>query len=262
MDVIEELIQGQKPIITHNGFLDLLHLYSNFIGPLPEKSSDFKTAFGKNFPHVYDTKYLVNGASKLYSKTNRFTALGDCYSESLSISNPKITIPEDFSSYDLSQSAEDGEEVEGAHEAGFDALMTGTVFLRYLDKLNYLEDFGTQFFNERTKTYKNKVPLGGIKTPFNFENEKDFYSTPGETIFHCYSVNGDGQKLKDFIKVVETKFGSLNPQMVFGENIEFFFNMIEEDQMKELENKLNEFGGAYICKIHYFEDFLTRCSHR
>jgi hypothetical protein len=99
MDVIEELIEGEKPLITHNGFLDLLHLYSNFVGKLPEKSSDFKTKFNKTFPHVYDTKYLVNSASKLYSHTNRFTALGDCYSEIEAIPSPEIVIPEEFSAY-------------------------------------------------------------------------------------------------------------------------------------------------------------------
>jgi hypothetical protein len=70
--------------------------------------------------------------------------------------------------------------------------MTGTIFLRYLKKLNYLEDFGKSHFEEKTKSYKNKLPLGGIKTPFNFENDKDYYSTPEETVFHCYSINGHG----------------------------------------------------------------------
>ena len=50
MEVIEEIIARKKPIITHNGFLDLLHLYNNFVGPLPEKNEDFKQKFLSVFP--------------------------------------------------------------------------------------------------------------------------------------------------------------------------------------------------------------------
>lgn len=246
MDVIQELIDSEKPLITHNGFLDLLHLYNSFIGALPEDSEDFKREFLKSFPQIYDTKYLVNGASQLFSKTNQFTSLSDCFLESIELETPQIMIAEEFSAYKMPEV--DGEEVEAAHEAGYDALMTGTIFLRYLEKLNFLEDFGTEFFNERIESYKNKVPLGGIKTPFNFENNLDYYSTPEETIFYCYSVNGDGQKMKDFITIVEKRFGELNPQMTFGENVEFFFNLIELEKMEELRDQLNKFGGSYICK--------------
>ena len=93
------------------------------------------------------------------------------------------------------------------------------------------------------------MPLGGIKTPFNFDCETDYYTTKGESIFHCYSINGDRDKFKEFVGIVEKKFGDLNYQIGFGENIEFFFNLIKEDKMKELEEFLTKFGGAYVCKF-------------
>jgi hypothetical protein len=36
--------------------------------------------------------------------------------------------------------------------------------------------------------------------------------------------------------------------MTFGENVEFFFNLVEEEKMKELQDDLDKFGGAYVCK--------------
>ena len=53
--------------------------------------------------------------------------MGDSFQEALVQPFPEIEIGEEFSEYNLS-----GEE---AHEAGFDALMTGVLYLRLLEKL-------------------------------------------------------------------------------------------------------------------------------
>lgn len=40
--------------------MDLMFLYNTFFEPLPESSNDFKREINQLFPHVYDTKHLLN----------------------------------------------------------------------------------------------------------------------------------------------------------------------------------------------------------
>ena len=35
MDIIEELVRSKKPIVTHNGLIDMMHFYDKFIEPVP-----------------------------------------------------------------------------------------------------------------------------------------------------------------------------------------------------------------------------------
>ena len=74
-DLIEEIITMKKPLITHNGLLDILHLYSSFVGPLQEKASDFKKDFSANFPVIYDTKYIVSSSNILLPEDKMSTSL-------------------------------------------------------------------------------------------------------------------------------------------------------------------------------------------
>lgn len=39
--VVEELISAKKPIVGHNMMYDIIYLYNQFIGKLPEHYSDF-----------------------------------------------------------------------------------------------------------------------------------------------------------------------------------------------------------------------------
>lgn len=132
MDIIEEIINSKKPLVTHNGFLDILHLYNKFIGTLPETQSDFKRKFIKEFPQIYDTKFMLNNSNHLFSETNKYTALYDSYVEASELESPKIEVSHGF---DYIIDKPEDEDNNAAHEAGFDALMTGVIFLRNLEKL-------------------------------------------------------------------------------------------------------------------------------
>ena len=63
--VIDYLTKLQKPIISHNGFLDMMFLHEKFIKPLPEKIIDFKKSLKSLFPHIYDTKHMINSRLEL-----------------------------------------------------------------------------------------------------------------------------------------------------------------------------------------------------
>lgn len=160
-------------------------------------------------------------------------------------SDLKIVLPEEFSDYDFSpqnlalESETSPEETEyaknsAAHEAGYDALMTGTVFVRALKKLNLIEDLKKGVTFEKLSTYRNRLPLGGIKTPFNLASDTDFYSSPSEQVFHCYCVTRTNLKLAEIMEIIRSNFGDMSESILYGDTIEFFFNLVKEEQMKEL----------------------------
>ena len=124
--------------------------------------------------------------------------------------------------------------------------MTGTIFLRSLEKLNLLEDHNKKIFEDKLKTYRNRLPLGGIKTPFNLESSIDYYTAPCEEVFHCYSITSGSTKLQEILALVKSQFGDISESIVYGDTIEFFFNLVREEQMKEFKEKLDKFGGAYV----------------
>ncbi|CDR95186.1 hypothetical protein, conserved [Babesia bigemina] len=137
---LEAVSQHGKPLVVHNGLLDLFHLYDKLIGELPTSASEIVRSFGKRFaPAVYDTKataryldskgiYVLDGLFNLehlyheMDKTAKFAQtirIGDTASAldyaSLITNPPKPKDPE-RSSLDL------------LHEAGFDATVTAMVF--------------------------------------------------------------------------------------------------------------------------------------
>lgn len=41
-NLVEQMSKSCKPVIVHNGFLDLMHIYHKFIGRLPEDVDEYK----------------------------------------------------------------------------------------------------------------------------------------------------------------------------------------------------------------------------
>lgn len=50
---------------------DIAHVYSKFIGPLPGTPEEFVTSVNKYFPHIVDTKILLNTNFMLQEKMKR-----------------------------------------------------------------------------------------------------------------------------------------------------------------------------------------------
>ena len=69
--VINLIAQLEKPLVVHNGILDLMFLYNSFMQPLPETVNEFTDAIHELFPHIYDTKHILNKRMQLRS---HFTA--------------------------------------------------------------------------------------------------------------------------------------------------------------------------------------------
>lgn len=58
--IFSKLLEHRKPLIVHNGLIDLIFLYQSFYTDLPKKNDTFAADLDDLFPlGVYDTKYLA-----------------------------------------------------------------------------------------------------------------------------------------------------------------------------------------------------------
>ena len=117
--VIKIMKEAKKPLIGHNMVYDAGFIFQQFIDDLPETFDEFRDEWRQVFPMTYDTKVfcLDSGSSgktdleALFSKcTNGKNFKGHVNFEL----DPQIVNPEKFK--------------EMAHEAAFDAYMTGVCF--------------------------------------------------------------------------------------------------------------------------------------
>ncbi|KAJ6754059.1 POLY(A)-SPECIFIC RIBONUCLEASE PNLDC1 [Salix purpurea] len=69
--VIDLLSSEKKLIIGHNCFLDLAHVHSKFLGPLPLEAEEFVHSVNKCFPYIIDTKILLNANNILKQRMNK-----------------------------------------------------------------------------------------------------------------------------------------------------------------------------------------------
>ncbi len=60
-EIFGEIVKQKKPIVLHNGFIDLVFLYQNLYAQLPQTVTSFAADLTDMFPAgVYDTKYLCD----------------------------------------------------------------------------------------------------------------------------------------------------------------------------------------------------------
>ncbi|RDX61631.1 Poly(A)-specific ribonuclease PARN, partial [Mucuna pruriens] len=168
--VIDLLSSEKKLIVGHNCFLDIAHVYSKFIGPLPATPEEFVASVNKCFPHIVDTKILLNTNLMLQERMKRsrkslasaFTlfcpqiAAGSRSTDLGSLSHVKVDVEVDDS---RSSSWNPG----GKHEAGYDAFMTGCIFAQLCSDLGIdfkSRDSSKQLaVDERLQKYVNHLYL-------------------------------------------------------------------------------------------------------
>eukprot|EP00917_Polyrhabdina_sp_WS-2016_P000198 GHVP01000370.1.p1 GENE.GHVP01000370.1~~GHVP01000370.1.p1 ORF type:complete len:591 (-),score=93.44 GHVP01000370.1:161-1873(-) len=140
--IIGTVSQCSKPIVTHNGFLDMLHLFDKFIEPLPNTIEQFATDWMNIFPgNFFDTKRMAQvGELSILSRQEakgmnlealRSALLSQPVSTSIfSVSSQRLLEHPEYvlcnQPYNLH---------EKSHEAGFDALLTAQTFILEIEAL-------------------------------------------------------------------------------------------------------------------------------
>ncbi|CAB4281832.1 unnamed protein product [Prunus armeniaca] len=133
--VIDLLSSEQKLIVGHNCFLDIAHIYSKFVGPLPSTAEEFVSSVNKCFPYVVDTKMLLNANDVLQQRMKKSqTSLSSAFA----MLCPQIALGKKSTDLAFQSCVKVEVQVDdlrssnwnsGAkHEAGYDAFMTGCVF--------------------------------------------------------------------------------------------------------------------------------------
>jgi hypothetical protein len=123
------LITGAgKPVVFHNGFLDLMFCYQAFENELPNNIEDFKIGLQKLFPAgVFDTRLIAIESNLSMAGSAALETLADMFG------SPNLTVS-GSGKYDSLVMQDDVE--HKYHEAGYDALLTGKVFVGLSEKLN------------------------------------------------------------------------------------------------------------------------------
>jgi poly(A)-specific ribonuclease len=149
---------NQFVVVGHNMFLDLLHFYDKFYKRLPQELPEFVKETNQLFPQVMDTKYIAINDPGI-SDVVKTTDLGFLHQNIAKISAnnaPKITIPSNFGQ---------GSGSGVYHQAGFDAFITGYVYLHMLHTL------GGNGFNRASMLafapYMNKVNVSMSRVPLD-----------------------------------------------------------------------------------------------
>ncbi|RCV34027.1 hypothetical protein SETIT_7G129800v2 [Setaria italica] len=139
--VIDLLSSERKLIVGHSCFLDIAQVYSKFVGPLPSSIKEFALSIHKIFPHIADTRHLMNvnqAVQKLMKHKSK--SLSSAFSLLCPSSHSYAEKPSSLSPVRIEVGGDETTSscfVSGAkHEAGYDAYMTGCVFAQlcaYLD---------------------------------------------------------------------------------------------------------------------------------
>lgn len=114
---------------------DVLYLYQQFIGELPDTFLEFRSLWTEMFPLTYDTKVLTTNSNNFH-RTDLGKAFEKCTLDGkMRGSNAKVSFDEEgaFERYRKSNSQkEDRLQESFYHEAAYDAHMTGIVFIQTL----------------------------------------------------------------------------------------------------------------------------------
>ncbi|KAL4185730.1 hypothetical protein AMTRI_Chr10g232160 [Amborella trichopoda] len=134
--VIDLLSSEGKVIVGHNCLLDIAHVHSKFLGPLPSTLAEFASSIHKLLPYIIDTKRLLISElaiQRLMKKTG--TSLSSAFSflcsQMVSSSDTSSSNSRPFFKVEVltdEESSSNQSNPGAKHEAGYDAFMTGCVF--------------------------------------------------------------------------------------------------------------------------------------
>ncbi|XP_054710712.1 poly(A)-specific ribonuclease PARN-like [Uloborus diversus] len=129
--VMDLISQSKKLVVGHNMILDLMHTINQFYFPLPEDLKEFKQMARELFPRIADTKMLASSEKlRPFFESTHLMELGRQL-RGKAFDELKVEVADGFEGYELNS--------EKAHEAGYDAFMTGYCYAALTKKLGSLQ---------------------------------------------------------------------------------------------------------------------------
>ncbi|KAI9260569.1 CAF1 family ribonuclease-domain-containing protein [Phascolomyces articulosus] len=183
--VIELINQADCPVVVHNGYLDVLHIIDQFWQYLPSKVGEFKSLATEMWSRIVDTKYLAEFHPHLKGCFNT-TVLGSLYntvSTELSEAELSINIADEYDRYTKDDDAQ--------HEAGYDAFMTGSVFIgfaRFIFERDETKDSNSNSSDDEEKDVPSSPSEDGevsdsVPTPDDYTFDSDILTNYYNRIF-------------------------------------------------------------------------------
>ncbi|KPI87059.1 hypothetical protein ABL78_3871 [Leptomonas seymouri] len=123
------LVDSKKPIVGHNFMQDVMFMFHMHQEPLPKSYAQFKHQLQKYLPEIYDTKTIAGKISgnAVFQTTHLSAVYQECRRRAELTPDAfsrKFKLPPGFYSYN-DQAVKTQNK---AHEAAYDAYMTGVVF--------------------------------------------------------------------------------------------------------------------------------------
>ncbi|KAG7399907.1 hypothetical protein PHYBOEH_007593 [Phytophthora boehmeriae] len=139
--ILDTVVAARKPIVGHNMLLDLMQCFEKFHAPLPASCAEFQRELHDwlGVGGIFDTKTLVENAMHSvdsFATHLAHTALENCfevlskhpfYGPEIQNAQPSVRVAGESGGGTDSSSSQTPLQ---AHQAGYDAFMTGFVFLR------------------------------------------------------------------------------------------------------------------------------------
>ena len=237
--VIRLLSQSGKVIVGHNMLLDLLHMIRLFVAPLPNDLAGFKALVKCALPRLIDTKVMSSTApiQGLFPLTHLEKVYEAC-SEAPFV-KPNVVVPR-FDGYS---------DVAKAHEAGYDAYMTGVAFAAMASYLEKQRDGSTPSGDvdfDIVKPFLNKIFLFPRMEDIPYLNLDDKDLSPNrDHVFHVEHPDSwqfaDIQKLfKDFGYVYITKVGTTSA----------FVSLTKRERATRVMQRLNRGNAPYVIQTY------------
>ncbi|RCH80662.1 hypothetical protein CU098_001621, partial [Rhizopus stolonifer] len=123
--VIELIKKANCPVVAHNAAFDILHTVDQFWQYLPNHIEEFKKVANDMWPNIVDTKYLAEYHPSLRVSRPTYCLILIIFSHALIQAGQQVVMEQGFERYV-------GAENEVAHEAGYDAYMTGVIYLAFM----------------------------------------------------------------------------------------------------------------------------------